>query len=104
MDTFVKSALKRNAKAWNLVIPESLEYFAFDKHGTAAGRNHTKHSSIKTKRRDAEVAEERREKQTNTSRKAPKKQYNEKVKTFLCVLCVEKKLKFSWLLAMSSRD
>ena len=30
------------------VIPQSLDYFAIDKHSTAAGRNHTMYSSIKT--------------------------------------------------------
>ena len=75
---------------------QSLVYFAIDKHSTAANRNHTMYESIKTKRRDAEVAEERREKQAKTSIKTQKRQYNEKVKTFLCAplrslrLCVGK--------------
>ena len=56
-------------------------YFAIDKHSTGANRNHTMYESIKTKRRDAEVAEERREKQTKTSIKTQKKRYNEKVGT-----------------------
>ena len=43
-------------------IPQSLDYFAIDKHSTAANRNHTMYESIKTQKR----------------------QYNEKVKTFLC--------------------
>ena len=87
---------KKNPKNKFQVIPQSLVYFTIDKHSTAANPNHTMYESIKTKRRDAEVAEERREKQTKTSIKTQKRQYNEKVKTFLCAplrslrLCVGK--------------